>query len=72
MPRGSENHAYEIGFLSKGARQVSVTLRPTAKDALKLVRALKAGDDNVHHIKAPLGREIDVAELQLLADGEGS
>jgi hypothetical protein len=72
VPRGyeGESHGYEIGFSSKGTRQISVTLRPTARDALKFVRALKAGDDDMHHIKAPLGNEIDVAELQLLAERE--
>jgi hypothetical protein len=71
VPQGQIN-GYEIGFSPRGARKISVTMRPNAQDALKTVRALEASEEEIRYIKAPGGYEIGIGELQLEAERKGN
>jgi hypothetical protein len=66
-----QNNGYEIGFAPKGKRRISVTIRPNAQAALKMVLALETGDEEIRYIKAPAGYEIGISELRLEAEREG-
>jgi len=74
MPKKPEGQrsGYEIGFAPKGKRQISVTIRPNAQAALKLVLALGTSDEEIRYIKAPAGYEIGISELRLEAEREGN
>ena len=70
-PQG-QSSGYEIGFAPKGKRQISVTIRPNAQDALKMVLALETSDEEIRYIKVPAGYEIGISELRLEAEREGN
>jgi hypothetical protein len=61
---------YEITHAPKGGRVVSSTVMPTAQQALEIVEALQASDEEISHIKTLNGSEIGIGELRLLAEGE--
>ena len=62
--------AYVIGYGMRNKRQVSITERPTAKEALALVDALERSDEEIKFIRSPSEGEIGVEMLRVLAKEE--